>query len=95
MSSAPSYHAMSRSERDFLVAVSGTPADASGKALTDYVESLHGGERPSNTTTYNTLARLVEWGLVCKADADGVADAYQLTEAGYQTLRDGAAEITP
>jgi len=88
------YHELTLSERDFLTAVANTPADATGRQCCDYVQTLR-GTRPSEKTIYAVLPELVAYGFVHKADATGNADHYQLTEAGYQTLRDAADVLSP
>jgi len=89
------YHALSRAERDILTAVGDTDADVSGAGVSRHVGELRNGERPSHDTTYRVLPQLVAWGLVHKSDADRKGNAYQLTEDGYQMLRDAAETLTP
>jgi len=89
------YHALSRAERDILTAVGDTDADVSGAGVSRHVADLRNGERPSHDTTYRVLPALVAWGLVHKADTKGKGHAYQLTEDGYQMLRDAADLLAP
>lgn len=89
------YHELSRAERDILAAVGGTDADVSGAGVSRHVRELRNGERPSHDTTYRVLPALVAWGLVHKSDADRKGNAYQLTEDGYQMLRDAADVLSP
>jgi DNA-binding PadR family transcriptional regulator len=88
------YHALSHSERDFLVAVSNTPPEASGTELINYVQELHGGSRPSNTTAYNTLDELRSEGLIV-IESDGVSNQYTLTTSGERVLLSGVEIIEP
>jgi len=92
------YHELTRSERDFLAAVANTPADASGQKCADYVNDLRVDERPAHDTIYRVLPELVAYGLVHKVDEHGTSGqshAYQLTEDGYQVLRDASDTLAP
>jgi len=91
----PEYHELTRIQRDYLVAVARTDADANGKQLTDRVESLH-GVRPSNRTVYDTLDLLSDAGLVNKSNGGrGNSNRYDLTDDGRRVLESAAATIAP
>jgi DNA-binding PadR family transcriptional regulator len=55
------------------------------------VDRLRGGERPSNNTTYSTLDRLSEWGLIDKTGGGGTTASYEMTTAGLDLLAQAVA----
>lgn len=90
------FHAMSRSQRDHLLAVGDLhPDQPSGQAVQRRVERLRDGERPSNTTTYSTLSTLADWGFVTTVDKDAKTTGYRLADRGAEILEAAAALMTP
>lgn len=74
----PTYHALSRSERDHLLAVAQLDGEnPSGQDIQRRVEALRESDRPSNGTTYAALGDLADYGWV-----EDVADAKRVTEYG-------------
>jgi DNA-binding PadR family transcriptional regulator len=85
------YHALTRSQRDHLLAVATitNAADGlpNGQDVQREVERIRGGDSPSNRTTYAALAALTDHGLVAKEQLEPGLSAYELTADGRECLR--------
>jgi len=90
----PTFHALSRAERDHLLAVELCDDDPNGLEVRDRVADLRDGQEPSHPTTYSALDRLAEWGLIEKEAASG-SDAgqneHRVTDAGLDYLAQAVA----
>jgi len=88
---APSYHALTRSERDHLLATAHLQGhEPTGQEIQARVTELRGGSRPGNTTTYTTLDTLQDYGWLDVERGERRAKIYRLTVGGHQTLEDAA-----
>ena len=86
------FHALTRAERDHLVAVADTNlTQPSGRGVQRRVGSLRGEQQPTDETTYGVLGRLDEWGFVEKRDIDGRTTGYEVTEDGLELLSQAVA----
>lgn len=81
----PTFHALSRSERDHLLAAARRDG-ANGQDIQREVEAIRESDRPGNTTTYTVLDTLVEWGWLTKAFINGKATGYRVTDDGREVL---------
>jgi len=77
----PTYYALTRSERDHLLAAAQLQGRASGQDIQRQVETLREVERPGNHATYNALDDLREWGWMDKTE-----DGFAVTDAGRDVL---------
>ena len=83
----PTYYALTRSERDHLLAAAQLQGRASGQDIQRQVETLREVERPGNNATYNALDALREWGWM-----DKTADGFDVTNDGRRVLADAKTE---
>jgi len=77
----PNYYALSRGERDHLLAAAQLQGRASGQDIQRQVETLREVDRPSDTATYNALDAFREWGWMDKTE-----DGFDVTDAGMDVL---------
>lgn len=91
----PNYYALSRSERDHLLAAAQLQDEAeeydgglpSGQHIQRQVETIRENERPGNHATYNALDALRDYGWMDKTDG------YEVTTDGRRVLADAKTEI--
>jgi len=83
----PNYYALSRGERDHLLAAAQLQGRASGQDIQRQVETLREVDRPSDTATYNALDAFREWGWMDKTE-----DGFDVTRDGRQVLADAKNE---
>ena len=83
----PNYYALSRSERDILLAAAQLQGRASGQDIQRQVETLREVERPGNHATYGALDALREYGWM-----DKTADGFDVTRDGRRVLADAKTE---
>lgn len=94
--SPDNYHALTRSERDHLLAIASCDAgNPTGKQIQRRVGRLRGGQVPTDSTTYSTLRQLHEWGLVSKADGDDARKTYYDVTTDGHALLSQAVELFP
>ena len=93
----PTYHSLTRSERDHLLATAHLHDDdvPNGQDIQRRVETLRGGDRPANNTTYPAMSRLQDCGYVEAETVDGHTRGYRLTVGGHQALEDAAELFRP
>lgn len=82
------YHALTRSQRDHLLATHHHGHSPSGQDIQRTIRDLRGGDRPGNTTTYSVLDDLTSWGLLEAEVVDGKTNGYHVTPRGRRLLVD-------
>lgn len=90
----PTFHALSRAERDHLLAVKLCGDGPNGLEVQGRVAQLRDGQEPSRPTTYSALQRLDEWGLIDKevcTGSDAGQHIYEITDEGLAYLAEAVA----
>jgi len=85
----PTYYALTRTERDHLLAAAQLHGRASGQDIQRQVETLREVERPGNHATYNALDDLREWGWMDKTE-----DGFDVTRDGHEVLNKAVVEFS-
>jgi hypothetical protein len=87
----PTYFALSRLERDILLAaaqLTELEGRVSGQDIQRQVETIRTNERPGNNGTYSALDALRGWGWMDKSD-----DGFRVTDDGFDVLASAKLQL--